>query len=56
MKRTRITLAILALVSGAGCATVKYGDKDTEAKVRELRPVSGKTSLQFCGKNAVPPD
>ena len=53
MTLIRITLAIFSLVSIAGCANVKYGDKDTEAKLRELQPVSGKTSLYVCRENAV---
>lgn len=40
-------------MSLVGCANVKYGDKDSEAKLRELRPIAGKTSLYVCRENAV---
>lgn len=40
-------------MSLVGCANVKYGDKDIEAKLRELRPIPGKTSLYVCRENAV---
>lgn len=53
MKFTRITTAVLVLMSLVGCASVKYGDKDSEAKLRELRPIAGKTSLYVCRENAV---
>jgi hypothetical protein len=47
-----MTLITVLLVSLGGCASVKYGDKETEAKLRELHPVSGKTSLYVCRENA----
>lgn len=46
------SVAILA-VSVSGCATVNYGDKDTEAKLRELQPIPGRTSLYVCREAAV---
>jgi hypothetical protein len=48
--RTIVTGSILILLSG--CATVQYGDKSTEATLRELQPVSGKVSLYVCRENA----
>lgn len=53
MNVARVVAAAFTVVLLAGCATVKYGDKDTEAKLRELRPVPGKTSLYVCRENAV---
>jgi hypothetical protein len=42
--------AVLICVSG--CATVKYGDKNTEATLRDLQPISGKVSLYVCREKA----
>jgi len=53
MTSMRTSTAVLALMSLVGCANVKYGDKDTEARLRELKPIVGKTSLYVCRENAV---
>lgn len=53
MNLKRTTLMIIYLVTMTGCATVKYGDKDAETRLRELLPVSGRTSLYVCRENAV---
>ena len=52
-KRAVLVLALVFLGSLGGCATVKYGDKSTEEKLRELKPIPGKTSLYVCRENAV---
>lgn len=44
--------AVLLTVWLGGCATVKYGDKGTEANLRELTPVPGKVSLYVCREAA----
>ena len=36
----------------AGCATLKYGDKESEANLRKLLPVPYKTSLYVCREAA----
>jgi len=43
---------ILALTL-SGCASVQYGSKDTEATLKRLLPISGKTSLYVCRESAV---
>ncbi len=53
MQNKRMTLTLLIMVSLSGCANVKYGDKETEAKLQELRPIPGKTSLYVCRENAL---
>jgi hypothetical protein len=53
MNLKRTAFAAFVLVSMAGCATVKYGEKDIEAKLQKLQPVPGKTSLYVCRENAV---
>lgn len=53
MNLQRIASATFLLLALTGCATVQYGDKETEATLRELRPVAGKTSLYVCRENAV---
>lgn len=52
MTLTRIAIAILFVISLAGCATVKYGDKSAEARLRELQPVPDKVSLYVCREAA----
>ncbi len=52
MKIQSAVMAGLALITLSGCATVTYGDKSTEATLRELRPVSGKVSLYVCREDA----
>src|SRR5262245_4824292 len=47
----RIVLGASVLLLG-GCASVSYGDKQAEARLRELQPVPGKTSLYVCRENA----
>lgn len=53
MKLKRSALVACLAVSLGGCATVKYGDKDTEARLRDLQPIVGKTSLYICREAAV---
>jgi hypothetical protein len=36
----------------SGCASVQYGSKDTETKLKELNPIAGKTSLYVCRESA----
>ena len=45
-------LAIGFALALCGCATVQYGDKDTQARLRQLLPVAGKTSLYVCREAA----
>lgn len=52
MKYMNKALVLLAVVLMSGCATVKYGDKDTEAVLRTLQPVEGKVSLYVCREDA----
>ena len=52
MKFLRTTMATLGTLLLTSCATVSYGDKETEAKLQELRPVPGKTSLYVCRESA----
>ena len=52
MNLKRLAISAFLLASMTGCATVKYGDKDTEAKLRQLQPISGKASLYVCRENA----
>lgn len=52
MTLVRASIAILSVLSLVGCANLKYGDKETEAKLRELKPVPGKTSLYVCREKA----
>jgi hypothetical protein len=49
--RTAVS-AFLAVTLG-GCASVQYGDKDTEASLRRMAPVPTKTSLYVCREAAV---
>jgi hypothetical protein len=48
----RTALATVLATSLVGCATVKYGDKNAEARLRELQPVPDKTSLYVCREAA----
>lgn len=52
MKNPIPAISALLILTLSGCATVKYGDKNTEAKLRELKPIPGKTSLYVCRENA----
>lgn len=52
MNLRRSASATFLLLALTGCATVQYGSKDTEAQLRELRPVAGQTSLYVCRENA----
>ena len=52
MQLKRTTLALLLTIMLSGCATVQYGDKATEAKLRDLQPIPGKTSLYVCREAA----
>jgi len=49
--QTALTISLALALSG--CATVQYGDKDTEANLRKMIPVSDKTSLYVCREAAV---
>lgn len=53
MNFNRTAVAIFFVLSLSGCAAVKYGDKDVEAKLQELQPIPGKTSLYVCREAAV---
>lgn len=53
MRLKRMTIAVAFMITLCGCATVQYGDKETEAKLRELLPIPGKTSLYVCREAAV---
>ncbi len=48
----RIVAIGAVLICLSGCATVKYGNKDTEAALRDLQPISGKVSLYVCREKA----
>jgi hypothetical protein len=45
------TSAAGVLFLGA-CAAVSYGDKESEARLRALQPIAGKTSLYACRETA----
>ena len=46
-----IGLACVAVL--CGCASVKYGDKDTEATLKKVQPVPDKVSLYVCREKAL---
>jgi len=50
IQRAALTTCLALAVSG--CATVQYGDKSTEANLRNLAPVPGRTSLYVCREAA----
>jgi len=52
MKLKQTALAAFLVIALGGCATVKYGDKATEANLRELQPIPGKASLYVCREAA----
>ena len=52
MKLQCTAIAALFVISLGGCATIKYGDKDTEARLRQLQPIPDKTSLYVCREAA----
>jgi hypothetical protein len=52
MTLQRIATAAFLVAAMTGCASVKYGDKDTEAKLKQLQPVPGKTSVYVCREDA----
>ena len=52
MNLLHATAAALLVTTLSGCATVQYGDQDTAARLRELKPVAGKTSLYVCREAA----
>jgi hypothetical protein len=52
MKLQRVGLVILLANILGGCASVKFGDKDTEARLKSLQPILGKTSLYVCREQA----
>ena len=53
MSRNR-TYVLITMVSLLGaCASMKYGDKETEAKLKQLQPVSDMVSLYVCRESAI---
>lgn len=48
----RLLAVLAAALAISGCATVQYGDKDTQARLQKLQPVPGKTSLYVCREQA----
>jgi hypothetical protein len=53
MQLKRRTPAVLFVIALSGCATVQYGTKEAEAKLRELLSIPGKTSLYVCREAAL---
>lgn len=50
---TRYLLATASVsMALSGCASVQYGSKDTEAILKRLDPIPGKTSLYVCRESA----
>jgi hypothetical protein len=47
-----VALTIALAIALSGCATVQYGDKNTEANLRRLLPIPDKTSLYVCREAA----
>lgn len=45
--------AAFITIALTGCASVQYGDKNVEAKLKTLTPVAGKVSLYVCREPAV---
>lgn len=52
MKRLRTATAASGVWFLAGCAAVSYGDTESEARLRDLQPLPGKTSLYVCREAA----
>ncbi len=52
MRLKLTTLALLFTIPFGGCATVQYGDKAIEARLRDLQAIPGKTSLYVCREAA----
>lgn len=52
MNFQRTTISALVVFALAGCASIKYGDKETEAKLRQFQPIPDKTSLYVCREAA----
>ena len=50
LRRSTLTAGLAFVLSG--CATVQYGDKDTEASLRKMLALPGKTSLYVCREAA----
>ena len=46
-----LSVSIVAIIM-SGCASVKYGDKDTEATLKKLQAVPDKVSLYVCRDKA----
>src|SRR5713101_174417 len=44
--------SLAAMILSSGCATVKLGDKVTEAELKKFVPVQGKVSLYVCREQA----
>ena len=52
MHALRHLLPAFMALALSGCASVQYGSKDTEATLKRLDPVPGKTSLYVCRESA----
>lgn len=53
MTPLRTTITTLVILTLTGCASVHYGDKESEAKLKQFQPIPGKTSLYVCREDAV---
>lgn len=52
MKLRRLASTLGLTFALVGCATVQYGDKEVQANLRKLLPISSKTSLYVCREAA----
>ena len=52
MKLLKTAIAASGVLLLAACAAVSYGDKESEARLRDLQPIAGKTSLYVCREAA----
>lgn len=52
MEYQRTLFSALVIILLVGCANTKYGDKDTEARLRQFQPIPEKTSLYVCREAA----
>lgn len=53
MKLLQIALAAALLTALCGCATVQFGDKETETNLQKLALIPGKASLYVCREAAI---
>jgi hypothetical protein len=53
MNSTRTALLAAAVGMLCGCASIKAGDKDTEARLKRLEPTPGAVSLYVCREKAL---